>query len=418
VLRRLCTPTAFRFRLVPALLAERIHLGRRRSPQPLARPMALSAEWAGPAHGRQLAAVGLLALVATSLWQQESVVSRTPVASDRLRDPRIVTVRLDAADRPATDPSLSTILDPRPASASASEGRQQRSPVQPFEYEVPERVVRLVQVGQTLKTIAERYVSRLDDIVGANIVGANTVASPDSIVPGQAVVMAGELVAMPTLPTESNPASVDQVTIEAVTPVAPTPVAPTAVPTAEAPPAPTEVSRPPTESSPAEALPLPPGAARWQREFILAIAPGARESQRKTGVPASVTLAQAILESDWGRSKLTREANNLFGIKALNGPGSAGTYEIDTEEVDDGEIVTVPAAFKAYTSLAESIVDHGRWFHENSRYRNALKVRDDPRAFAYAINDAGYATDPAYAPKLIGLIDRFKLDAYDVQPAT
>ena len=163
-----------------------------------------------------------------------------------------------------------------------------------------------------------------------------------------------------------------------------------------------------------EPLPEPPGAARWQREFILSVAPGARESQRKTGVPASVTLAQAILESDWGRSKLTREANNLFGIKAQRGPGTAGIYEINTWEVYGGQSVTVLAAFKAYTTLADSIADHGRWFHDNSRYHGALLVRDDPRAFAYAINAAGYATDPAYAPKLIGLMDRFNLYAYDV----
>jgi flagellum-specific peptidoglycan hydrolase FlgJ len=78
--------------------------------------------------------------------------------------------------------------------------------------------------------------------------------------------------------------------------------------------------------------------------------------------------------------------------------------------------VTVFAAFKAYQSLADSITDHGRWFHDNDRYHGALGVKDDPRAFAYAINAAGYATDPAYAPKLIQLMDRFDLYAYDVKP--
>jgi flagellar protein FlgJ len=206
-------------------------------------------------------------------------------------------------------------------------------------------------------------------------------ASPESVVPGQVIVIAGGVA-----PTS---------TLRLVPPAQPTPA--------------------PAKPSGEERLPPPTGAARWQRDFILAVAPGARESQRSTGVPASVTLAQAILESDWGRSKLTREANNLFGIKAQTGPGSAGTYDIDTDEVDDGEIVTVLASFRAYASLADSIVDHGRWFHENSRYREALAVEDDPRAFAQAINDAGYATDPDYAPKLIGLMDRFNLYAYDVQ---
>jgi flagellum-specific peptidoglycan hydrolase FlgJ len=76
----------------------------------------------------------------------------------------------------------------------------------------------------------------------------------------------------------------------------------------------------------------------------------------------------------------------------------------------------VMAGFKSYTSLADSIADHGRWFHDNSRYHRALKVKDDPRAFAQAIADAGYATDPAYPGKLIGLMDKFNLYAYDVTP--
>src|SRR3954452_6019445 len=91
----------------------------------------------------------------------------------------------------------------------------------------------------------------------------------------------------------------------------------------------------------------------------------------------SVTLAQAILESDWGRSKLTREANNLFGIKAQSGPGSAGVYEINTWEVYGGQNATVLAGFRAYTTLADSIVDHGRWFHDNSRYWGALAFKED-----------------------------------------
>jgi flagellar protein FlgJ len=167
-------------------------------------------------------------------------------------------------------------------------------------------------------------------------------------------------------------------------------------------------------ASQAESLPVPPDSAPWQRDFIMALVPDARASQRQTGVPASVTLAQAILESDWGRSSLSRDANNLFGIKAFNGPGSAGVYEASTWEVYGGQNATVVAGFKAYRSIADSVADHGRWFLDNWRYQDAMAVKDDPRAFAYAINAAGYATDPAYAPKLIGLMDRFNLYAYDV----
>ena len=74
------------------------------------------------------------------------------------------------------------------------------------------------------------------------------------------------------------------------------------------------------------------------------------------------------------------------------------------------------AGFKAYSTLADSIVDHGHWFIDNSRYAPALAVKDNPRAFARAIADAGYATDPGYAPKLITLMDRFDLYAYDMAP--
>ena len=163
-------------------------------------------------------------------------------------------------------------------------------------------------------------------------------------------------------------------------------------------------------------LPAPPNAPAWQADVILSLAPGAQSSQRTYGVPSSVTIAQAILESDWGRSRLATEAKNLFGIKAFGRPGTAGIYTALTWEVYDGRNVTVAAAFRAYNTLEDSIEDYGNRFHDNSRYWPALAVKDDPRAFARAIHAAGYATDPAYAPKLIALMDRFNLYRYDVQP--
>jgi len=349
VLRLLCTTTAFRLRLAPVLLAKGTDPRGRRSPRPgavrahgsMAIPMAPSMERSTAPSASQFVAIGLLALTLAGLWRQDSIASIDPAALGSMRYHRVLTVEPVAGDRPVADPGPTGIVDSRTVPVSASTGRQDGRPVQPFEH--------VVQPGETV---------------------------------------------------QANVPNVDQAAIAAVAPVAP-PAASTPAP-----------AGPPRQ----ERLPLPPGAARWQRDFIMAVAPGARESQRKTGVPASVTLAQAILESDWGRSKLTREANNLFGIKALRGPGSAGVYEIETWEVYDGEDVTVLAAFRAYTSLADSIVDHGLWFHDNRRYRQALEVSDDPRAFAYAINEAGYATDPAYAPKLIGLMDKYDLYAYDVGP--
>jgi flagellum-specific peptidoglycan hydrolase FlgJ len=377
-------------------------------------------------------------LAVTSSWQPNGVVPIASGALHGLGHLRIRGITPGAAERPAIDPGLATTVDPRPGAAPIEAARTKPAPIQPIAYHVQDRetlpgiaarfetdlatllwnngltsadpvaagtsltilpvpgVLHRVKAGDTIESIARRYGANPDDIVAAN-----ALEPTGGIVPGQTIVVAGGRVPMPMRSSADNAGAV----------VAPTPV-PTAVPTTMPTPVPTAEAAPPPQT---ESLPLPTGATPWQRDFIMTLAPGARESQRKTSVPASVTLAQAILESDWGRSKLTREANNLFGIKALNGPGSAGTYAINTDEVVDDEVVTVLAAFKAYTSLADSIVDHGRWFHENRRYREALKVANDPRAFARAINEAGYATDPAYAPKLIGLMDKFNLYAYDAQ---
>jgi len=462
VLSPLCTSTVARLRLMSARLAsaplvsaalasarltDDSHPAPRRAQRQMAvpmaavsslsLPMAVPFEPPAPSRASQIAALGFLVLTAASLWRQENVVAVTRVALDGLRSQGVMALDIDDADRPAMDPSLAWVLDPRSKMLLGQTMKQRRVAVQPFEYEVrsgeslqeiaarfgtdvgallwnngldgpdqikpgavltilPVRgVLHLVKLDETLAAIAERYGSRLEDILVANALEA-----PDRISPGQVIVVAGGNVPMPLA-----------VTVPDTEPVALVgPGAPAAASDAQASAAPGAVL--PRE----ESLPLPPDATGWQRDFIMSVAPGARESHRKNGVPASVTLAQAILESDWGRSKLTREANNLFGIKAFSGGGTAGVYEINTWEVYGGQNATVLAAFKAYQSLADSIVDHGRWFHDNWRYHEALTVADDPRAFAYAINAAGYATDPAYAPKLIGLMDRYNLYAYDVEP--
>jgi flagellum-specific peptidoglycan hydrolase FlgJ len=131
-------------------------------------------------------------------------------------------------------------------------------------------------------------------------------------------------------------------------------------------------------------------------------------------VPASVTVAQAILESDWGRSRLARQGNNLFGIKALgSATGPAGVVSLGTWEVVNGSNIMIQAPFKAYYTLQQSIDDHAGFFTRNRRYAAALAVGDDAQAFARAIQDAGYATDPSYASKLIGLMDRYNLYRFD-----
>jgi hypothetical protein len=149
-------------------------------------------------------------------------------------------------------------------------------------------------------------------------------------------------------------------------------------------------------------------------DFIATVGAAAQRSFKTTGVPASVTVAQAILESDWGRSRLTRQGNNLFGIKALGSvTGPAGVVTLATWEHLNGGDVVVQAPFKAYYTLEQSIDDHGRFLTRNKRYAGAMSVADDAHAFARAIQDAGYATDPSYASKLISLMDRYDLYRFD-----
>ncbi|MBI4320389.1 MAG: glycoside hydrolase family 73 protein [Chloroflexi bacterium] len=180
---------------------------------------------------------------------------------------------------------------------------------------------------------------------------------------------------------------------------------------------PTPASEPPRSTPSARSnrtADQPRPALTSQEAFINGAAPAARESQKETRVPASVTIAQAILESDWGTSLLTRLAKNYFGIKARERPGPAGVVWMDTWEVISGRNITVKEPFRAYNSMLESFVDHGRFFLANSRYAKAIRNAADAKVFAKLIHDAGYATDPNYCTKLIALMDRFNLYAHDL----
>lgn len=152
------------------------------------------------------------------------------------------------------------------------------------------------------------------------------------------------------------------------------------------------------------------GVPKTGNAFIDRIAADAIKSQRQTGVPASVTMAQAILESGWGKSGLSTKANNFFGIK---GKGPEGSVTMRTREVIHGKSVYVNAPFRKYDSPAQSFVDHGKFFTDNKRYATAMKHTDDAHRFAQEIAKAGYATDPNYAKALGGLIDKYGLERFD-----
>jgi hypothetical protein len=135
-------------------------------------------------------------------------------------------------------------------------------------------------------------------------------------------------------------------------------------------------------------------------QFFRMLAPAAIAASRQTGVPAAVTLAQAALETGYGASTIG-DAKNLFGIK---GTGPAGSITSPTREVYNGRSVTENATFRKYNTWVESIMDHDRLLSTAARYRGAMAVRNDPEAFARAIHQAGYATDPEYSNKLIKIM--------------
>jgi hypothetical protein len=130
------------------------------------------------------------------------------------------------------------------------------------------------------------------------------------------------------------------------------------------------------------------------------------------GIPASLTIAQSILESGWGRSGLTLKANALFGIKAdKNWRGKV--YSAETQECYDGiNIVTITAMFRAYNNWAESVSDHTALLTGAARYRDVIG-KTDYKVSCRAIKKAGYATDPDYAEKLINIIETYALQKYD-----
>lgn len=147
---------------------------------------------------------------------------------------------------------------------------------------------------------------------------------------------------------------------------------------------------------------MPPSA------FIGMLAQAAQDCQRKTGIPASITLAQAALESGWGERA---PKCNLFGIKP--GPGWTGpTVDVDTHEVIKGVRTPVKCAFRRYDSWLDSMVDHAQFLLKNPRYAKCFK-QTDGAGWARELQAAGYATDPDYAEKLQDIIRTRNLAFYD-----
>ena len=148
------------------------------------------------------------------------------------------------------------------------------------------------------------------------------------------------------------------------------------------------------------------------KDFIQRIASAASQDMQCFGILASVTMAQAILESGWGASELATHANALFGIKA-DRRWSGKTYSIQTKEWYDGKNpVVITDSFRAYDSWEASITDHSRFLTSSERYQRVVHARSY-QAACTELQCAGYSTDPEYAKKLIQLIEQYKLYSYD-----
>ncbi|EAF3980601.1 GW domain-containing glycosaminoglycan-binding protein [Listeria monocytogenes] len=156
------------------------------------------------------------------------------------------------------------------------------------------------------------------------------------------------------------------------------------------------------------------GMTLSQQQFIQSIANDAQDLQKEEKILTSVTLAQAILESNWGKSGLSTSANNLFGIK---GSYEGSSVSMGTQEFSSGKAYHTQADFRKYPDKKASLVDHAQLFVNgvsgNANLYSAVIGETNYKEAAYAIQEAGYATDPAYAEKLISTIENYNLDQYD-----
>ena len=142
-------------------------------------------------------------------------------------------------------------------------------------------------------------------------------------------------------------------------------------------------------------------------EFVQRMLPHAQSASAATGIPARFMIGQAALETGWGRQAIRgadgADSHNLFGIKAgSNWKGR--TVDIVTTEYIGGRPVKLVDTFRAYDSYADAFRDYARLLLNNARYQNVIAQGANAAGFAQGLQQAGYATDPAYASKLQGVI--------------
>jgi uncharacterized protein YraI len=158
------------------------------------------------------------------------------------------------------------------------------------------------------------------------------------------------------------------------------------------------------------------GLTAEQTAFINLMAAPAMHNFREYKVPASVIIAQAILESGWGRGDIPRTANNYFGMKCPLGKvtGTAvGCRNFPTKECDATGCHATVGSFKVYTSTLDSLRDHSLTLSSMKRYATAFTYSASPNQFAAEVHKAGYATDPNYTSLVTGIMSKYDLYRYD-----
>ena len=148
------------------------------------------------------------------------------------------------------------------------------------------------------------------------------------------------------------------------------------------------------------------------QDFINALKDDAMVSASQTKVYASFSIAEAALESAWGTSKLAMQGYNLFGVKA-DKSWTGDTISFRTREYLNKQWVFVNALWRKYPSWLGSFNDHAEFLHHNHRYAKAF-LAGSVEEFTIEIANAGYATDPLYASKIIVIIKQHDLKQFDV----
>lgn len=141
-----------------------------------------------------------------------------------------------------------------------------------------------------------------------------------------------------------------------------------------------------------------------QEEFVKKLWSSAKQAASILGVDPKILLAQAALETDWGKKVITNShsehsSHNLFNIKA-DSNWNKNTTVMDTLEQKDGVLVKEKASFRSYDSYTDSFMDYVHFLKNNNRYESALNRANDPKQFVQALQEAGFATDSNYAEKI------------------